>query len=175
MESDNVTKYITFYSNSKTETIINESDIDDVFELIYTTIVSDIQKYLEKYFVWIIDSALDHNINTSKYKPLADSTCIKLPKELHHPRKGLNNIENNNDDECFDQCLVRYLHPAHHNLKTIRKGQKLQGDKLHFKDTKFTVKVRDIQKIEIFGYEDKEKYLIYVSKNVVKISMLIYD
>lgn len=32
MESDNVTKYITFYSNSKTETIINESDIDDVFE-----------------------------------------------------------------------------------------------------------------------------------------------
>ena len=76
MESDNVTKYITFYSNSKTETIINESDIDDVFELIYTTIVSDIQKYLEKYFVWIIDSALDHNINTSNYKPLADSTCI---------------------------------------------------------------------------------------------------
>lgn len=34
MESDNVTKYITFYSNSKTETIINEKDIEDVFKSI---------------------------------------------------------------------------------------------------------------------------------------------
>ena len=28
-ESADATKYITFYSNSKAETIINESDIDD--------------------------------------------------------------------------------------------------------------------------------------------------
>ena len=33
------TKYITFYANSKAGTIINESDITDVFESIYTTTI----------------------------------------------------------------------------------------------------------------------------------------
>ena len=36
-----------FYLNSKVEIIINESDIDDVFQSICTTIISNIQKSLE--------------------------------------------------------------------------------------------------------------------------------
>ena len=47
-ESDDETKYTTFYSNSNAETIINESDIDDIFESIYREIVSNIQNILEK-------------------------------------------------------------------------------------------------------------------------------
>ena len=43
-KSDDKTKYDTFYLNSKGETIINESHIDDVFETVYTTIISNIQK-----------------------------------------------------------------------------------------------------------------------------------
>ena len=39
IESDDKTKYDTFYLHRKAETIINESDIDDVFESIYTTII----------------------------------------------------------------------------------------------------------------------------------------
>ena len=34
IESDDATNYSTFYSNSKTETIIKESDIDDIFDSI---------------------------------------------------------------------------------------------------------------------------------------------
>ena len=45
-ESEDKTKYATFYSNSKTEIIINENDIDDVFESIYTTIISNNYKYI---------------------------------------------------------------------------------------------------------------------------------
>ena len=41
IESEDKTKYDTFYSHSKTETIINESDTDDVFKSIYTTIISN--------------------------------------------------------------------------------------------------------------------------------------
>ena len=67
MESDDKTKYDTFYSNSKAETIINEREIDDdVFKSIYTTIISNIQKFLGKGSGWIIDSVIDHNINISK-------------------------------------------------------------------------------------------------------------
>ena len=42
IESEVKTKYDTFYSHSKAETIINESDIDDALESIYITIISNI-------------------------------------------------------------------------------------------------------------------------------------
>ena len=65
--------------NSKAETIINKSEIDDVFEPIYLTIISNIQKSLGKGSGWIIDLIIDHNNNISKYSPLAGSSYIKLP------------------------------------------------------------------------------------------------
>ena len=56
--------------------------------------------------------------------------------------------------------------------RRIRKVDKSHGDKLHFKDVKFPVKVSNIHKIErknsveisVFGYEDIKKYPIYLSK-----------
>ena len=48
IESDDKIKHDTFYSNSKAEIIINESDIDDLFESIYTTTISNIQNVLEE-------------------------------------------------------------------------------------------------------------------------------
>ena len=63
IENDDTTKYRTFYSNSKASAIINESDIKDVFESVYSSIMSNIQKSLRKGSGWIIDSDIDHNIN----------------------------------------------------------------------------------------------------------------
>ena len=74
----------TFYSHSKAEAII-----------------PNIQKFLGKGSGWIIDSVLDHNINTSKCNPLAGSSFKKLPKELYHPRNGVTNIRNLDDNQCF--------------------------------------------------------------------------
>ena len=39
IESKDKTKYENFYSSSKAEIIINESDIDNVFQSIYTTVI----------------------------------------------------------------------------------------------------------------------------------------
>ena len=71
----------------KAETIINETDIENVLKSIYTTIIANIQKSLGKSSGWIIDSVIDHTISISKYNPLAGSSYHKLPKELDHPRK----------------------------------------------------------------------------------------
>ena len=68
--------------------------------------------------------------------------------------------------------MVRYLNPADHNPRRITKADKDFAKKLDFKDIKFPVKTRDIHKIEkknsigisVFGYENKEKYPVYVSK-----------
>ena len=70
IKSDNATKYSTFYLNSKAETVINEIDIDDVFESIYRTIISNIQKSPGRGSGWIADSVVNHTINISKYNTL---------------------------------------------------------------------------------------------------------
>ena len=71
----------------KAEIIINESDIDYVFQSVYTKIMPNIQKSLGKGSGWIIDSVIDHNISISKYNTLAGSSYIALTKELNHPEK----------------------------------------------------------------------------------------
>ena len=107
---------------------------------------------------------------------------MKLLKELDHPRKGLVNIQDADDNEWFKWCLVKYLNPADCNPARITKAGKNFEKKLDFKEIKFPVKIRDIHKIEeknsicisVFTYENKEKHPIYVSKNVVKKNMLVY-
>ena len=39
IQSDDKSLYSTLHSNSKAETVVNEIDIDDVFESIYSTII----------------------------------------------------------------------------------------------------------------------------------------
>ena len=65
------------------------------------------------------------------------------------------------------------LNPANHYPARITKADKEFGKRLDFKDKKCPVKIRDIHKIlkekhfiniSAFGYENKEKYLIYLSK-----------
>ena len=86
-----------------------------MFPSIYTAIITNIQKYLEKSSGWIIDSVIDHTINISKYNPLAGNSYIKLPKELDHPRKVLINVQDIDHNECFKWFLVKYVNSADHN------------------------------------------------------------
>ena len=44
LESKDKTKYDNFYSSSKSETITNKGDIDNMFQSIYTAITENIQK-----------------------------------------------------------------------------------------------------------------------------------
>ena len=66
IESEDKTRHDNFYSSSKAERVINESDIVDVFQSIYAAIITNIQKSSETVSGWIIDSFIDHNISISK-------------------------------------------------------------------------------------------------------------
>ena len=123
-------------------------NMEDVFQSIYTTVISKIQKSSGNGSGWIIDSVIDHTIGISKYNPLAGSSYIKLPKELVHLRKGLTNIQNNDGNDFLKWCLVRYLNPADHNPRIITKTDKDFAKRLDFKDIKFLVEIRDIHKLE---------------------------
>ena len=74
------TKYSTFYLFSQGETVINDSDIGNLFESVYSKIISNIQQLLGKGSDWIIDSIVDHAINISNYMPLWGSSSIRPSK-----------------------------------------------------------------------------------------------
>ena len=101
----------------------------------------------------------------SKYNLLVGRSYTKLSKELDHPRKGLVNIQTTDDNECFKWCLVRNLNPANRNPASITKADKDFAKRHDFKDLDFhkTEKKNSIR-ISIFGYENKVKYPIYISK-----------
>ena len=120
-------------------------NIDDVFQSIYITIITNIQKSLGKGSGWIIDSVIVPTISIPKYNTLAGSSYLKLPKESDHPRKGLINFQNINDNECFKWSIVR--NSADRNPARIAKADK-EFAKFNFKGIKFSVKIRDILKIE---------------------------
>ena len=68
-------------------------------------------------------------------------------------------------------CLVRYLHPADHVQRRLRKVNKDFARELAFKDIKFPGIIREKKNyisISVFGYENGGKYPIYVSKNTFK-------
>ena len=100
---------------------------------------------------WIIDSVIDLTISISNDNLLNGCSYIELPKELNHPRKGLINIQNIDDNECFKWCLVRYLNLADCKSARITQADKDLVKKLDFKDIKLPVKVSDIYKIEKKG------------------------
>ena len=68
--------------------------------------------------------------------------------------------------------MVRYLNPTNHHPARITKADKDFSKRLEFKEINCPVKITDIHKLEkknvmgisVFGYENKEKHPIYVSK-----------
>ena len=46
--------------------VTNNENVIDVYQSIYTTIISHMQKYLGKASGWITDSVIEHTISISK-------------------------------------------------------------------------------------------------------------
>ena len=84
------------------------------------------------------------------------------------------NIQNIDDNKCFKWFLIRHLHPVDYHPAIVRHVDKDFARELDFKDERILVKIRDIHKIKkkemyrisVFGYENKDKYPIYVSINI---------
>ena len=75
-------------------------------------------------------------------------------------------------NECFRWCHIRYLNAKDNNPQKIEISDKLMVDQLNYDGFEFPVSVKDYAKIEaqnrininVFGYENKKLYPIYVSK-----------
>ena len=68
---------------------------------------------------WVIESADAEYVNITIYRPLSESTYIKLPRRLRNSVKGLINIKNN-DNKCFLQCHIVHINPLNVHPERIK-------------------------------------------------------
>ena len=161
----------TAYFNGKTQTVTNEIEIAESLQIIQEQIVNKIQQWISEGSGWTIQSVDSHFINIATYKPLKGSSYIPLPKKLQNSAKGLINLKNE-DNECFRWCHIRHLNPQDKNPQMIKKTDKQYVEKLDYTGIEFPVTVKQYKRIEkqnsinvnVFGYELKQPYPIYVSK-----------
>ena len=161
----------TAYFNSTTQTIINQMEITDSLQLSKQNILNKISQWISEGSGWTIQSVDSHYLNIVTYKPMKGSSYIQLPSELRNSAKGLINMKNE-DNECFRWCHIRHLNPQEKDPQRIKKTDKQYVEKLDYSGVEFPVGVKHYNKIEkqnsvnisVFGYENKEPYPIYVSK-----------
>ena len=127
---------------------------------------------------WIVELIESQYINISTYRPLSGSSYMNLPVELKSPRKGLINIKNK-DQKCFLWCHVRHINPSKEHPERIKKTDKKIAEELNYDGIEFPVQEKDFNKIEIknnicinvFGYENRLVFPIYISDQKFKDSM----
>ena len=101
-----------------------------------------------------------------------------MPIELKHPRKGLINIKKN-DQKCFLWCHVRHVNPVNDHPGRIEKTDRDFANTLIYDGIEFPVQEKDFKKVEVqnnicvnvFGYEIKLIFPIYISHQTFKSSI----
>ena len=163
--------YKSAFFNSKPQTIINNLSISESLQTSKQQILNFVAQWISEGSGWTIQSVDSHFINLVKYEPLKGSSYIQLPPELRNSAIGLINLKND-DNECFRWCHIRHLNPQDKYPQRIKKSDRKYVDKLNYKGIEFPVTTKQYNKIEklneininVFGYEDKQPYPIYLSK-----------
>ena len=106
------------------------------------------------------------------YTPLHGSSYVKLPKTLKD-KKAILNIQNH-DEKCFLWSVLAALHPVHRkdHAQRVQHYRCFEGE-LNVNGITFPMKVSDVTKFEkqnpalsinLFGYEEKELFPLYITK-----------
>ena len=168
---DIVEVYKPGFFNSKAQTIINNVEIPKALQSAKEQILNTISQWLSEGSGWTIDIIETHHLNIAQYQPTKGSSYIELPQELRNGKKGLINMKNE-DNECFRWCHIRYLNPKDKDPQRIKKSDKEYINKLDYSGIEIPVTTNQYNKIEkqneininVFGYENKQPYPIFVSK-----------
>ena len=161
----------TAYFNSQTKIIINDSNIAESLESSEQELLNKVAVWISEGSGWTIESVNNHYLNVVKYEPIKGSSYTKQPSELINSKKGLVNIKND-DKECFRWCHIRYLNPQKKDPQRIKKVDKVFIENLNYSGIEFPVTTKQYNKTEkqndininVFGYENKQPYPIYISK-----------
>ena len=98
MRNSGEVEYSPVYFNFLTKTVIGfgKFNLNQAFQEIYHRL----ENWISHGSGWIAQKIISQFLNVSSYLPLSGSTYIKLSDQLNHPKKGLIDIQKN-DNKCF--------------------------------------------------------------------------
>ena len=152
------------YFNSKTFTILNETQIIEALDKAAEEINNKIAEWVSEGSGWTIVEIISHFVNIVEYLPLRGNSYIPTPKEIRHHNKGLINLKNI-DNECFRWCHNRHLNPCKKDPQRIKKSDRESVKGLDYSGITFPVTINQINRIEkqnkiniyLFGYDTVTK------------------
>ena len=172
IENRNKTINRQAFFNSKANIILKEENISEMLNNSTNEIVNKIGNWLSEGSSWTMKCIDNHYVNLVKFTPLKGNSFLQLPAELRHSNKGLINIKNE-DNECFRWCHLAkiYCNQIKNHPERISHYKKYVNT-LNYNNIKFPVSIKQIPKIEeqnsisinVFGYEDKLRFPLYISK-----------
>ena len=179
-QKENETIIKSAYFNNKAIIVLNKEHVNEVVPTAANEIINKIGNWLREGSGWVIQSVNSHYIKLVKYSPLRGSSYIDLPQELKNPKKGLINIQNKNDNECFRWCHLAklYSHQVKHNPQRISHYKPFLGS-VNYEGVEFPVSIKQISKIEaqndisinVFGYENQQPFPLYVSTKLTETTL----
>ena len=180
VKSKDLIEYSKVYLKNLPKTVIGEKYF---LEQCFNEIIFRLENWISHGSGWNVEEIISQYVNISSYKLLSGSTYCGLLKELSDSVKGLINIQNN-DNKCFLWCHVRHLNCNGRNLWRISREDKKIDKNLNYDEIEFPVSKRYYFKIEVmnkitinvFSYEDKIIYPVYLSdqsfNNVLDLSLV---
>ena len=96
---------------------------------------------------WIVELIDSQYINASPYRPLSGGSYVKLPAELRSSKKGLINIQND-DQRCSLWCHVRYINPVKIHPERITQEDKELVNKLDNDGIEFPVREKILARLK---------------------------
>ena len=102
-----------------------------------------------------------------------------MPIQLKHPKQGLINIKNNGQ-KCFLWCNVRHLNnPVKDHPGRIKKTDRNFANNFNYDGIEFPVQEKDFKKVKVqsnicvnvFSYENKLLFPVYISDQTFKSSI----
>ena len=107
---ENVIKTDLKSFNSKYKVITIGTDLQQVVEDFYQTMMRKTEEFQERDSGWALHHISHLIVNINKYDPFRGGTYIPLPKEIIRKKTCINIV--NNDNACIAWCIVAALYPV---------------------------------------------------------------
>lgn len=132
------------------------------YEEASTAILKHIEAFELKGSGWVVENVEKAELHSVRYRPLAASSYLPTPPALDNAKKGLVNVQNQ-DQKCFQWSVLAALYPAPQNAQRVDQYQdyvrELDWSTLLVPTPLYqmaTFERHNGISVNVFGYEDGE-------------------
>ena len=133
------------YFQSKTEINRERTNVGKFLKEMIKEILNTLSIYQKNGSGWYFKEVIRLEIHIVEYKSAKGGSYIPLPEFIKR-KKAIINLKNK-DNKCFLWSIFRYLHPVQINEVRLNDLKKYEND-LNFNEIKFSVRFKDITKLE---------------------------